>query len=132
MIEAANPRKESGPYSRKISSRKPVAAEVEKSRTKTRGTKREGRKIIFSRGRKTFSRKSSIPEARRADTAVINPIKVGAILITVRNPRSVPEVKRSNTGNFLIKPERIMRKTAKGMIKLERKRIIFMTLASFL
>ena len=132
MTDDAKPKKESGPHSRKISSRKPVAAEVEKRRIKIRGTRREGTKISFSSGKKTLSRNSSIPEARRADTALINPMSVGAILITIPKPRSVPEVKRSKTGSFLITPERMIVKIAKGIIKLERKRSISMEPASFL
>jgi len=57
MTEPVNPAKESGPYSLKISSKNPVAAEVEKSRTTMRGIKRAGKNSSFSRGKNPFSRR---------------------------------------------------------------------------
>ena len=59
-MDALNPIKESGPASLKISSKNPVAAEVEKSRTKIKGISLAGKEISFSRGRNRFSKKWSI------------------------------------------------------------------------
>ena len=81
-----------------------------------------GKENICSKGRKSDSRKVNRPEARRADTALIKPIKAGAVLSTVRKPRSVPVVKISKTGSFFKIPEKIRIKMTKGMTKSERKR----------
>ena len=118
-MDALNPIKESGPASLKISSKNPVAAEVEKRRTKIKGISLAGKEISFSRGRNRFSKKWSIPDARRADTALIRPISAGAVFNTVRNPRSVPSVKRSKTGSFFNMPDKMIRKITNGMIKSE-------------
>ena len=122
MTDAEKPVKESGPASLKMSNKNPVAAEVEKSRTKIKGISRAGKEKSFSTGRKRVSIKVRSPEARSAETALSRPIKTGAIFNTVSNPRSVPAVKRSKTGSFFIIPERIMEKMTKGIIKLEKKR----------
>lgn len=122
IIEAEKPAKESGPLSLKMSRRNPVAAEVENKRMKMSGTSRAGKENIRSKGRKSDSRKVNKPDARRAETALIKPISAGAVLSTVRKPRSVPVVKISKTGSLFKIPEKIRIKMTKGMIKSEKKR----------
>lgn len=121
-MDAVKPTKESGPDSLNISSKNPVAADVEKRRTKIKGINWEGKENNFFAGRKRCSRKVKKPDARRADTALIKPIKEGAIFNTVRNPRSVPEVNKSKTGSLFNIPESIIVKMTKGIAKLEKKR----------
>lgn len=111
-----------------------MAAEVEKRRIKVRGINLAGKWMAFSRGVKRVSKKSRIPDARRAETAVMRPIRVGAVFKTVRNPRSVPLVKQSKTGIFLQSPWMIMKKMMPGIIisdKNNKKFIVKTTLPAF-
>lgn len=125
-MEEVNPAKESGPISLKISRRNPVAAEEENRRTKIRGMRRAGKENACSKGVKSDSKKERIPQARRAETALMRPISAGAVFNTVRKPLSVPDVNKSKTGSFFKIPESRITDITNGMIKSEKKRRIFM------
>lgn len=96
-IEAARPRKESGPYFLKTSKSNPVAAEEENILTRERGTNLAGKWMYFVNGSIEAQRKSKNPEALKIPTAVISPINVGMILKTVENPFLAPTINVSYT-----------------------------------
>lgn len=77
-------------------------------------------------GRKADSKSVRSPEARRAETALISPIRAGAVFKMDRKPRSVPEVNKSNTGSFFLRPEKRIKTITKGMINSENERRKFM------
>ena len=89
-MEAVSPRNESVPYSLYTSRRSPEAAEEENIFTIASGTSSPGNPIYAVNRPRRPARKSRNPEARRMPTAVIRPIKVGRIRITVRKPLFCP------------------------------------------
>ena len=109
-MEAVSPRKESVPYSLYRSSRSPEAAEEENIFTIASGTSSPGNPIYEVNFPRISERKSRNPEARRIPTAVIRPIRVGRIRITVRNPLLAPFTNVSYTGTFIRRPWHIIRK----------------------
>ena len=90
ITEAIKPMRESVPYSLNKSKRSPVAAEDENIFTIARGTNSEGKPMYDVNFPKTLESKSKNPEALKIPTAVINPISVGIILITVESPLLAP------------------------------------------
>ena len=86
---------ESVPYSLKMSSTSPVAAEEENILTIVSGTSCTGNPICTTNLLTTSAKKSKNPEALNTPTATISPINVGIILITVKNPCLAPFIKCS-------------------------------------
>ena len=89
------PRRESVPYSLKMSSKSPVAAEDENIFTMVSGTSSPGKPILAVKCPMIEEKKSRKPEARKIPTATIRPISVGMILMTVKNPLRAPLMKLS-------------------------------------
>ena len=90
MTEDINPARESGPEVLKISSRKPVAAEEEKSFAKMTGRTSFGIFKRFPRGARNETIRSSAPDERKIWIAKNKAIKVGAISNTILNPSITP------------------------------------------
>ena len=83
MREVRSPVRLSGPYSLKISRTSPVAAEEENILMSKRGMIGAGISAPENSRLHRLPTKSRKPEARRTPTAIISPIIVGAIEITV-------------------------------------------------
>lgn len=90
LIDAISPILESVPYSLKISSKSPVAADDENIFTIVSGTSSPGNLKNFVNLPMNSARKSRNPDALRIPTAVINPTSVGIIFMTVKNPLRAP------------------------------------------
>lgn len=116
LIDAINPSRESVPYSLKISRSKPVAAEEENIFTMVRGTNSPGNPRYFVNFPIISDRKSRKPEALNIPTAVISPIKVGMIFITVRNPFLAPLIKTLYTFTLRNKPYETTMKITSGIM----------------
>lgn len=89
-MDAINPSVESVPYCLNMSSNSPVAADEENNFTIVSGTSSSGNPMCSVTLPMDLDIKSSRPDARKIPTAVINPINVGMILITVKNPLFAP------------------------------------------
>lgn len=96
-MELNLPKKESGPYSLKISIIKPFAADDDKVFTKTRGTSSDGNLISLVIGLTIDANISRAIEVLNTPTAIIKPIIVGNISKTVLNPSFAPLVNSWNT-----------------------------------
>ena len=106
--EAISPRLESVPNSLKMSSTRPVAAELDTRRTRITGTIWGGRWTRAAGAFNTSPRKSRKPEARSTPTDTISATSVGKMPATVLIPSLAPSRKSSITGRPESSPNPIM------------------------